>query len=78
LLLISLVRKLINENRLQLKAIPLSVEHVIDNEDEALRLAHLGVDVDTMSGALAPQGYTRCLGSHRYARRRNSGPNLTI
>jgi TAK1-binding protein 1 len=49
----------------QLKAIPLTVDHVLDNEDEMLRLSHLGLDPAKMMGALAPQGYTRCLGCHR-------------
>ena len=49
----------------QLKAIPLTVNHVLENEDEALRLSHLGLDISGLSGALTPQGYTRCLGSHR-------------
>jgi len=50
----------------QIKAIPLTVDHVIDNEDETLRLSHLGVEASTLRGALGPQGYTRCLGCHRY------------
>ena len=50
----------------QVKAIPLTVDHVIDNEDETLRLSHLGVEASTLRGALAPHGYTRCLGCHRY------------
>jgi len=49
----------------QIKAIPLTVDHVVDNEDEALRLSHLGLNVATLHTALSPQGYTRCLGSHR-------------
>ena len=49
----------------QLKAIPMTVDHIFENEDETLRLSHLGVEPRTLGGALAPQGYTRCLGCHR-------------
>ena len=47
------------------KAIPMTVDHIFENEDETLRLSHLGVEPRTLGGALAPQGYTRCLGCHR-------------
>ena len=45
-----------------IKAIPLSVDHLIDNEDEALRLGQLGLDVDKV-GHLTYK--TRCLGFHQ-------------
>ena len=35
------------------------------NEDEALRLSHLGLDIGSAIAALGHPGYTRCLGHHR-------------
>ena len=45
-----------------LNVIRLSVDHVLANEDEMLRLCQLGIeDPET---ALGSPGYTRCLGFH--------------
>ena len=35
------------------------------NEDEALRLSQLGIDIGSAIAALGSSGYTRCLGHHR-------------
>lgn len=49
-----------------LKALPLTIDHVIgSNEDEALRLSQLGIDIGSAIAALGHSGYTRCLGHHR-------------
>ena len=37
----------------------------ISNEDEALRLSQLGIDIGSAIAALGHPGYTRCLGHHR-------------
>jgi len=46
--------------------LPLSIDHTTDNEDELLRLSHLGVDL--CPGVVYPQlgehQYTRCLGNY--------------
>ena len=49
----------------EIKAVRLSVDHVLGNEDEELRLRQLGLDIAAAEPALSPPGYTRCLGFHR-------------
>lgn len=48
-----------DESEGEIKALPLSVDHLTSNEDELLRLTHLGV-TDT-----SQLTYTRCLGCHK-------------
>ncbi len=45
-----------------LKAVPLSVDHLLSNEDEALRLSQLGLDIRDVAQAVDA---TRCLGCHQ-------------
>ena len=49
-----------------IKALQLTVDHVIgSNQDEALRLSQLGLDIGSAILALGEHGYTRCLGHHK-------------
>eukprot|EP00095_Tigriopus_kingsejongensis_P006516 maker-scaffold172_size289735-snap-gene-1.25 protein:Tk06516 transcript:maker-scaffold172_size289735-snap-gene-1.25-mRNA-1 annotation:"tgf-beta-activated kinase 1 and map3k7-binding protein 1" len=48
----------------QVRALKLSVDHVLGNEDEDLRLAQLGLSPRGLE--LPNPGYTRCLGCHRF------------
>jgi len=48
-----------------IKVVKLSVDHVLGNEDEELRLRQLGLSADDMDRGLAEGGYTRCLGYHK-------------
>ena len=45
----------------------LSIDHLVGNEDENLRLAQLGIDLDKAEAALPnlANSYTRCLGCQR-------------
>lgn len=49
----------------ELKVIRLSVDHVIGNEDEDLRLCQIGINAEACESAFGPTGYTRCLGLHK-------------
>jgi len=46
--------------------LPLSIDHTTENEDEVLRLAHLGVDLlpGNHIGELGEHQYTRCFGNY--------------
>ncbi len=48
----------------ELKVTRLSVEHVLGNEDEELRLNQLGLSTNEAERALSKFNYTRCLGYH--------------
>ena len=47
------------------KVIRLSVDHVVGNEDEDLRLSQIGINAEACEHAFGPAGYTRCLGLHK-------------
>jgi len=47
-----------------LKVIPLSIDHVLGNEDENLRLQHLGMDLASGANPFGDTIYTRCLGNY--------------
>lgn len=48
------------------RALLLTVDHVIgSNQDEALRLSQLGLDIGSAFCSLGTHGYTRCLGYHK-------------
>jgi len=49
-----------------IRALQLTVDHVIgSNQDEALRLSQLGLDIGSAFCSLGNHGYTRCLGYHK-------------
>jgi len=48
----------------ELRVTKLSVDHVLGNEDEDLRLSQLGLSAEQADRALNIPGYTRCLGYH--------------
>jgi len=50
----------------ELRVSRVSIDHTIDNEDERLRLQHLGYTGQTESGdsGLGPHKYTRCFGNY--------------
>ena len=43
---------------------PVSVDHTLDNEDEALRLHHLGLHLTDADMSVGSQRYTRCFGNY--------------
>lgn len=47
-----------------LKVIPLSIDHVLGNEDESLRLQHLGLNLENGMNPFGDTTYTRCLGNY--------------
>ncbi len=49
----------------ELKVVKLSVNHVLGNEDEDLRLNQLGLRQSDLESSLSNPGYTRCLGFHK-------------
>jgi TAK1-binding protein 1 len=48
----------------EMKVTRLTVDHVLGNEDEELRLSQLGLSPREAEEALSTNGYTRCLGYH--------------
>ncbi|KAG1664485.1 TGF-beta-activated kinase 1 and MAP3K7-binding protein 1 [Nymphon striatum] len=60
-----LVKK--DKNTNQIDVLQLSVDHDLKNEDELLRLSHLGLDVDQLRqcSKLGNQDNTRCIGNYQ-------------
>jgi len=52
------------ENTGSLNVIPLSIDHVVGNEDENLRLRHIGLDLTGGENPFGLTAYTRCLGNY--------------